>query len=90
MRISPLFTSEGVTSCREAALAGVGVTVLPRWMIEGDLREGSLVQLLPDWQPEDLPVHVIYAGHRLLSVRVSAFIDFAVKYFSSGGVGVIG
>lgn len=90
LRISPVFTSEGVTSCREAALAGVGVTVLPRWMIEGDLREGSLVQLLPDWQPEDLPVHVIYAGHRLLSVRVSAFIDFAVKYFSSGGVGVIG
>lgn len=90
LSINPIFTSEGVTSCREAALAGVGVTVLPRWMIEGDLREERLVQVLPNWMPEELSVHVIYAGHRLLPVRVSAFIDFAVKYFSKGGGGEIG
>ena len=58
------------------------MTVLPIWLIEDDLRTGSLVQVLPDWKPEDLPLHVVYAGHRLLPVRVSAFIDFAVKYFT--------
>ena len=38
------------------------------------------MRVLPEWRARDLPVHVVYAGHRLLPVRVSAFIDFAVSY----------
>jgi DNA-binding transcriptional LysR family regulator len=83
--LSPVFTSEGVTSLREAARSGLGLTVLPTWLIEDDLRDGTLVRVLPQWKAADLPVHVIYAGHRLLPLRVSAFIDFAVKHLSANG-----
>jgi hypothetical protein len=38
------------------------------------------VRVLPQWTAKDLPVHVVYAGHRLLPTRVRAFIDFAVSY----------
>jgi DNA-binding transcriptional LysR family regulator len=81
----PVFTSEGVTSLREAARCGLGLTLLPRWLIEDDLREGTLVLVLPRWRAPDLPVHVVYAGHRLLPLRVSAFIDYAVKHLSMSG-----
>ena len=82
---NPVFTSEGVTSLREAARCGLGVTVLPEWLIRDDLRDGTLVRVLPQWKAADLPVHVIHAGHRLLPLRVSAFIDFAVDQLKESG-----
>ncbi|MES2439149.1 MAG: LysR family transcriptional regulator [Verrucomicrobiota bacterium] len=81
--ISPVLVCEGVTSIREAVLSGLGVAVLPDWMIREDLSAGRLVRVLPEWSARDLPVHVVYAGHRLLPVRVSAFIDFAVDYMTN-------
>jgi DNA-binding transcriptional LysR family regulator len=80
--ISPVLTCEGVTSIREAARTGLGVSVLPDWLIERDLLSGRLVRVLPDWNARDLPIHVVYAGQRLLPARVSAFIDFAVDYMT--------
>lgn len=82
LHISPVLISEGVTSVREAVRAGLGVAVLPNWLIREDLLSGLLVRVLPQWTPKDLPVHVVYAGHRLLAARVRAFIDFAVSYLT--------
>ena len=79
MKISPVLISEGVTSVREAARSGLGVAILPDWLIEKDLASGRLVRVLPQWKATDLPIHVVYAGQRLLPARVSAFIDFAVR-----------
>jgi DNA-binding transcriptional LysR family regulator len=45
-----------------------------------DLLSGLLVRVLRQCNLKDLPVHVVYAGHRLLPERVRAFIDFAVNY----------
>lgn len=81
LRISPVLISEGVTSIREAVRAGLGVSLLPDWMVEEDLQAGRLARLLPQWKHR-LPVHVVYAGQRLLPVRVSTFIDFAVRYMT--------
>jgi DNA-binding transcriptional LysR family regulator len=80
--ISPVLISEGVTSIREAVRAGLGVAVLPDWLIQEDLLAGYLIRLLPQWKPKDLPIHVVYAGQRLLPARVRAFVDFAVRYMT--------
>jgi LysR substrate binding domain len=60
-------------------VAGLGVAVIPDWLIREDLLSGRLVRVLPQ---KDLPVHVIYLGARLLPTRVRAFIDFAVSYLT--------
>ncbi|EDY16803.1 transcriptional regulator, LysR family [Chthoniobacter flavus Ellin428] len=80
--ISPILISEGVTSLREAARTGLGLALMPDWLIEEDLRSKHLAHVLPQWRPKDLPLHVVYAGQRLLPARVSAFIDFAVADMS--------
>jgi DNA-binding transcriptional LysR family regulator len=82
LHISPVLISEGVTSNREAVRAGLGVAVLPNWLIREDPLSGLLARVLPQWNPQDLPVHVVYAGHRLLPAPVRAFIDFAVSYMA--------
>jgi DNA-binding transcriptional LysR family regulator len=80
LHLSPVLISEGVTSIREAVRAGLGISVLPAFLIREDLLNGRLIRILPQWNPEDLPVHVVYAGARLLPARVRTFIDFAVSY----------
>jgi DNA-binding transcriptional LysR family regulator len=86
LRISPVLLSEGVTSVREAVRMGLGIAVLPNWLIEDDLRSGALVPVLPRWKLKDVSIHVVYAGQRVLPARVSAFIDFAVRYLKSEGM----
>ena len=75
--------SEGVTSLREAMLTGLGITVLPEWLIEGDLVSGRLVRVLPKWRARELPVHVVYPAQRRLPLRVRTFIDFAVNHMTT-------
>jgi DNA-binding transcriptional LysR family regulator len=81
--ISPLLISEGVTSLREAVLSGLGIGVLADWLIREDIVSGKLVRVLPQWNAKEFPVHVVFPGHRMLPVRVRAFIDFAVPYMVS-------
>lgn len=76
--IDPILLTEGITSIREAARAGLGVAILPDWLIAEDLRGARLLRLLPDWRAADVPMHVVYAAQRLLPLRVRAFVDFAI------------
>lgn len=82
LRISPVLISEGVTSIRELVRDGLGISLLPDWLIREDLVSGQLVRPLPQWNARELPVHVVYAGRRLLPTRVRAFIDFALSYMA--------
>jgi DNA-binding transcriptional LysR family regulator len=83
LEVKPVMTSEGVTSLREAIRMGLGIAVLPEWLIEDDLVSGRLVRVLPKWQARELPAHVVYPAQRRLPVRVRTFIDFAVDYMST-------
>src|SRR3546814_20310107 len=41
-----------------AALAGLGVVLLPLWIIGPDLKAGRLPRLLPDYHWPDSPIHI--------------------------------
>ncbi|WP_422631629.1 LysR substrate-binding domain-containing protein [Pseudomonas kermanshahensis] len=45
-------------------------------MVSEHLREGQLVEVLADWQPASVPVHLLYPHQRFLSPAVSAFADW--------------
>ena len=83
LQIKPVMISEGVTSLREAVRMGLGVAVLPEWLIEEDMVAGRLVRVLPKWQARELAAHVVYPAQRRLPVRVRTFINFAVDYMST-------
>ncbi len=54
--------SNAALALRQLALAGLGIAVLPEWLIEADLREGRLRRLLPGWR--NGPSYT-YAFHRV-------------------------
>jgi|SoiMethySBSTD1v2_1073268.scaffolds.fasta_scaffold63578_5 DNA-binding transcriptional LysR family regulator len=77
LRIAPVLISEGVSSLRQAALAGLAISVLPDWLVRDDVASGRLLRVLPRWTAPDLPLNVIYFGERNLPARVRAFIEWA-------------
>lgn len=62
-----------------AALSGLGVAIVPRFMAAPHLQRGELVQLLPDWQLEPIPLYIVYPPNRHLSNKVRIFVDWLVR-----------
>ncbi|HEY7608336.1 MAG TPA: LysR family transcriptional regulator [Alphaproteobacteria bacterium] len=66
---------------RAAALAGLGLGVMPSWMIGDALRAGALVPTLERWAPPPAPIQAIYPGNRLTASKVRVFVDHLAKHF---------
>lgn len=83
-KISPVgaIVSDSGYALREFALAGCGVTYLPKFLVMRELANGSLIQVLPEYEGQKLQVHAVFAPNRHRSKRVRGFIDFLEKAFS--------
>jgi DNA-binding transcriptional LysR family regulator len=67
---------------REAALSGLGIALLPEYACRELLRDGRLVQILPDWTTPEGVLHVVFPSRRGLLPSVRAVIDFAAEALS--------
>jgi len=65
---------------REAVRMGLGIAVLPQWLIDEDIVSSRLVRVLPCWCAKDLPAHIVYSVNRNASLRTRVFIKFASNY----------
>lgn len=61
---------------RDAAIAGMGVTYLPAFIVEQALADGRLVKLLETWTPPPLQLSAVYPQHRQIARPVQAFVEF--------------
>ena len=66
---------------RNAALAGLGIIMIPTWMTSDEISRGELVPLLEDFPlvPPSTPVHAVFAHNRHLAPKVRAFVDFLAE-----------
>jgi DNA-binding transcriptional LysR family regulator len=65
----------------EAAMAGVGVALVPVWMMGEEMMHSRLRQILQAWRPPRRPISVVYPSRRFLAPRTRAVIDFLVDEF---------
>lgn len=66
---------------RQAALAGLGLAMLPTFIVGRDLQSGTLVSVLADYVPQTTAIFAVYPHNRHLSPKVRAFVDFLVEQF---------
>lgn len=59
-----------------AALAGLGVVCLPRYMAETHLSSGALVALFKGWRLEPLPMYVAVPTRVQISAKVRVFVEW--------------
>ena len=65
-----------------AVLGGLGVALLPTFLIGRELHEGKLRAVLSDYVPSERHIHAVYLPNRHLPAKVRAFIDFLLERFS--------
>ena len=53
-----------------SACMGLGLIQIPRYRAAAELASGKLVEVLPQFPPSALPVHVLYSHTRQLSPRL--------------------
>ncbi|GLT11228.1 LysR family transcriptional regulator [Sulfitobacter porphyrae] len=66
---------DNAEALREAALAGMGIALLPSTLVKDDLAAGALVRILPDVATGEVPIVALYPHKRFLEPRVRRFID---------------
>jgi DNA-binding transcriptional LysR family regulator len=80
--ISRLVTSD-LSCLRRAALRGVGIAQLPIDMVSEDLRQGTLVTVLPSWKSQPGIVYAAFSSRRGMLPSVRALIDFLASEFKA-------
>ncbi|WP_322060507.1 LysR family transcriptional regulator [Paraburkholderia sp. J63] len=76
-------TASGYATVRAAALADMGVALLPLPLVADDIARGTLLPVLNTFDVNGGMQHVsiVYSGRNYLTMKVRSFIDFAVEQF---------
>ncbi len=75
--INPRLVVNTAEAAIDAATAGAGITRLLSYQVAAPVRQGRLVLTLREFEPEPLPVSLVYAAQPLLPLKLRAFVDFA-------------
>lgn len=81
--IEPMLSLSSLIMVRDAARAGVGAARLPISLVTHDLAQGTLAH----WgnvDASEIALWTLYPSRRLLSARVSAFLDHLKRAFPNG------
>ncbi|MDW3683662.1 LysR family transcriptional regulator [Cupriavidus sp. CV2] len=76
VQVSGRFSGNTAQALRKAALAGLGIALLPPSMATLDVQAGLLVPVLPAYQQTSHGLSVLYPSRRHLPIAVSAFIEW--------------
>lgn len=85
VRVSERLRANNGDVLREAAIAGMGITLQPDFIVGQALADGRLVRILPRYRIAPVRIFAVYASRSHLAPKVRSFIDFLVAAFAEGG-----
>lgn len=72
---------------QQSAIAGMGLALLPDWLINEDLRVGTLINVFPDYEVTatdfNTAAWLVYPSRAYVPLKVRVFIDFLKQYISA-------
>jgi DNA-binding transcriptional LysR family regulator len=74
------FDSNSALALRKAALAGLGIALLPEEYIAADLAAGTLIRILPQCEVKR-PVTALYARSPHIPQKVRLLVSFLIQWF---------
>ncbi|SDV50228.1 LysR family transcriptional regulator [Chitinasiproducens palmae] len=90
VRTRSVITTNNTEMLRQFTLQGMGIAVLPSYLVGNDLAHGRLVRLLPDYRLAPFDINVIYPSRRHMPAKLRTFIDHLVEHFSQTPNGMLG
>ena len=68
-------TANNGEAMRDMAIGGLGLALLPMFIVHDALRDGRLLRVLPDLAQDPLPISVVWPPVRPLPPKTRAFVD---------------
>jgi len=75
VRVHGRFTTNSPDAVREAALAGMGIAVVPIWLVDEYLDRGDLKIILSGYKPVPIAIHAAYPDRHYVPSKVRYFIE---------------
>jgi DNA-binding transcriptional LysR family regulator len=79
--LEPTLVSENLLFLRQAILAGIGIGIVPDYVVQQDLAAGDVVTTLDDWRLSifGTSMYMLYMPNRHHTRAASTFIDFILE-----------
>ncbi|HEV8548797.1 MAG TPA: LysR family transcriptional regulator [Polyangiaceae bacterium] len=81
--VEPRFSAASGAVLRRAAVAGMGLAVLPRFMVAAELADGRLRTVLGTLHAPPLGIYAVYPEARRAPSKVRAFVDVLAAHFKT-------
>ena len=75
------FEGNSADAVFKAALCGMGIARLSRYIVAEKIASGELVQLFPEYVQDHADIAVTFADRRNLATNIRVFVDFLVERF---------
>ncbi len=82
VRLTPCFSCNNGDLLARLAEAGEGITLLPRFIVDEALNDGTLESVLADWRAPDIWLTTTIPPYEQLPAKVAAFITFVETYMT--------
>ena len=79
VQVTPRVVSTHASVIREAALAGLGIALLPAFVVAEDVKAGQLKRLLDGFEPKPDWLCAYYPQGRIVSAKSRLFTEFLVE-----------
>ena len=76
----PLWSDNG-DILKSAAVAGLGIALLPTFIVGPDLHAGRLQIVLQDYCLPEISVYAVFPSRRYVSAKVRTFVEYLAAYF---------
>ena len=88
VRLAPRLLVNDVEAALVGARMGRGIAMALSYQVADDVSAGTLIRLLPEFEPLPLPVQLLVPGGPYMAPRVRVFLDYIARHL--GTLGVIG
>ncbi|MFG1243442.1 LysR family transcriptional regulator [Xanthobacter sp. V7C-4] len=87
VRIPTRLSFSAAEGVREAVIAGLGLAISSRWMMEPELASGSVVPVLTEWKLPQADLWALYPSGKLPTAKARAFVKWFAESFSTAPFG---
>jgi len=79
VKVKPVLKSNNPDVLLEAAMSGMGVSLLPTFVVCDAVQSGALRMLLEDFDSIEMDIYAVYASRHHLPAKIRVFVDYLKK-----------
>ncbi|MBL8791236.1 MAG: LysR family transcriptional regulator [Rhizobiales bacterium] len=79
VQFKPVMLSGNESLLMFAAREGMGYSFMPHWLVDEELKAGTLEHVLPDVARPTVPLYAVYPDRSYLPAKVRSFLDYLVE-----------